>query len=57
MRYEIKKSSTSLSLSLSFSNYFIRLDKSYSITQIKNGKKKTRIIRRKDGSISESLST
>lgn len=57
MRYEIKKSSTSLSLSLFFSNYFIRLDKSYSITQIKNGKKKTRIIRRKDGSISESLST
>lgn len=57
MRYEIKKSSTSLSLSLFFSNYFIRLDKSYSITQIKNGKKKTKIIRRKDGSISESLST
>lgn len=55
MRYEIKKSSTSLSLF--FSNYFIRLDKSYSITQIKNDKKKTRIIRRKDGSISESLST
>lgn len=57
MRYEIKKSSTSLSLSLFFSNYFIRLDKSYSITRIKNDKKKTRIIRRKDGSISESLST
>lgn len=35
MRYEIKKSS-SLSLSLFFSNYFIRLDKSYSITWIKN---------------------
>lgn len=40
MRYEIKKSSTSLSLSLFFSNYFIRLDKSYSITRIKNDKKK-----------------